>query len=182
MRPRQAAAIVLTGLLALAVVGASRSGGQRDDAEAPGSRTTVLSPPPPAGPATLRPTVVDTTAVIATAPPGEQDLVAIVRQALTAWGRFAVSRDLVEVEPWFAGEGPQYRQFIDEAAAAPAVGGPAYRVTFDPLEIDAADPDRIRGRVVFVRTGEASQGFDWWIVLRRVDSRLQIWTVEEAES
>lgn len=179
MRPRQAAALAMTALLALAVVGAWRSGEQRDDAAAPESRTTVTPPPSPSAPTTVRSTMADTTAVKATVPPGEQDVVAVIRQGLAAWGRFAASGDLGEVEPWFAVEGPQYLQFIEEAGAAPAVGGPAYRVTFDPLEVDGADPDRIRGRVVFVRTGEASQGFDWWIVLRRLDSRLQIWTVEQ---
>lgn len=181
MRPRHAAALAMTALLALAVVGASRSDGERSAAETPGSRTT-FTPPAPADQTTVRSTMVDTTSVNVTAPPGEQDPVAVIRHGLAAWGRFAASRDLDEVEPWFAVEGPQYLQFIEEADTAPAVGGPAYSVTFDPLEIDAADPDRIRGRVVFVRTGEASQGFDWWIVLRRLDSRLQIWTVEEGGS
>ncbi|HSJ35311.1 MAG TPA: hypothetical protein VLB85_09675 [Acidimicrobiia bacterium] len=182
MRPRQAAALAMTALLALAVVGASRSGGRGDAVDAPGWRTTVTPPPSPTDQTTVRSTMVDTTVVVTTVAPGEHDPVAVIRQGLAAWGRFAASRDLDDVEPWFAVEGPQYLQFIEEAATAPAVGGPAYSVTFDPLEVDAADPDRIRGRVVFVRTGEASQGFDWWIVLRRLDSRLQIWTVEEGGS
>jgi hypothetical protein len=54
-------------------------------------------------------------------------------------------------------------------------------VTFEPLATHPVDPNRMRGRVVFVRTGEPSQVFDWWIVLRRRDERLQVWTVEAAD-
>lgn len=111
---------------------------------------------------------------------GQADLPSVIQEALSAWGRFAATGDLAEVEPWFAVEGPQYRRFEDEVAAAERVGGPVYRVTFEPLSNHPDDPNRIRGRVVFVRTGEPSQVFDWWIVLREGDGRLRVWTVEEA--
>src|SRR5690606_20382554 len=120
MRPRQAAALAMTALLALAVVGPWRSGEQRGDAAAPDPGATVPPPPSPSAPTTVRSTMADTTAVKATVPSGEQDAVAVIRQGLAAWGRFAASGDLGEVEPWFAVEGPQYLQFIEEAGAAPA--------------------------------------------------------------
>lgn len=167
-------------MLAMAVLGATRLGERSDDSAAPEGSVAASSSIP--DPSTAISAIVSTSG-FATTSFGEDgsDPVKVIRQALSAWGRFAVTGDLAEVKPWFVVGGPQYEQFLTEAGAAGSAGGTAYRVTFEPLATHPDDPNRMRGRVVFVRTGEPSQVFDWWIVLRRRDERLQVWTVEAAE-
>jgi hypothetical protein len=181
MRPRRMAAFALTAMLAMGVLGATLSGDRSDDESvAPDGSVAASSSIP--YPSTATSEIVSTSGVPTTSfGEGGSDPVTVIRQALSAWGRFAVSGDLAEVEPWFVVGGPQYEQFLTEAGAGGSAGGTAYRVTFEPLATHSADPNRMRGRVVFVRTGEPSQVFDWWIVLRRRDDRLQVWTVEAAE-
>lgn len=180
MRPRRIAALVLTALLAIAVLGATRSGDQpKDEAAAPQGRGIASSAT--SVPSTATSLIVATSGVaVAGIEDDGPDPVTVIRQALSAWGRFAVSGDLAEVEPWFVAGGPQYEQFRTEAATPGSAGGPAYQVTFEALAVDPTDPNRMRGRVVFARTGEPSQVFDWWISLRRRNGLLQVWTVEAA--
>jgi hypothetical protein len=181
MRPRRIAALVLTALLAIGVLGATRSGEQSND-ESAAPQGPVIASSSASAPSAAASLIVATSGVAAAGIEEDgPDPVTVIRQALSAWGRFAVSRDLAEVEPWFVVDGPQYEQFRTEAGVPGSAGGAAYRVTFEPLAADPVDPNRMRGRVVFVRTGEPSQVFDWWIVLRRRDGRLQVWTVEAAD-
>jgi hypothetical protein len=102
------------------------------------------------------------------------------RHALAAWGRFAVSRELGEVQPWFAADGPQYGRFRAEAAEpGPAPGPPSYRVSFAPWEVaEVRRTVRVRAEVVFVRTGEPSQRFHWWVIMRPAAGGWKVWTVE----
>jgi hypothetical protein len=51
----------------------------------------------------------------------------------------------------------------------------------DPVVVEDAAEVRVRGQVVFVRTGEASQSFDWEVVLRRTSGRFRIWTVDDLD-
>lgn len=60
-------------------------------------------------------------------------------------------------------------------------GQPPYRVTFEPIASSGDDEERrIHGEVVFVRTGEPSQHFGWVFVVRRIEGRWWVWTVENA--
>lgn len=110
---------------------------------------------------------------------------AVVEGGLAAWGRFAVTGDLSVLEPWFDLDGPQYRQLAAEAEelAAVALGPPPYSVVMSDAVVveEAADEVRVRGRVVFARTGEASQSFDWEVVVRSTDGRFRIWTVDNLD-
>lgn len=181
MRPRRAAALALTAALMLGALAATRLEEGSDEGTI-AADTTVARPTSIYSVSTTMTSSTSTTAggETTTLVEAEADPSSVIQEALSAWGRFAVTGDLAEVEPWFVIDGPQYRQFEDEAAAAQRVGGDAYRVTFEQAESDPVDPNRVRGRVVFVRSGEASQSFDWWIVLRDADGRSLVWTVEEA--
>lgn len=110
---------------------------------------------------------------------------AAVTGAMAAWGRFAVTGDLEEVSPWFAPDGPQYRQFEEEAemlSSAP-IGPPPYTVLVEDLHVEEWDGGaRAEGGFVFVRTGEPSQSFHWVIELTRRGGRWQVWTVTTIDS
>lgn len=107
--------------------------------------------------------------------------IAVVNAGLEAWGEFAVTGDLEVLEPWFDPDGPQFAQFRTEASTLSSVppGDPPYSVTFEEIGQETVEGEiRLHGRVVFVRTGEPSQSFDWVIVLREGET-WQIWTIEE---
>lgn len=90
--------------------------------------------------------------------------------------------ELGEVDTWFIAGGPQFEQFQEEAVdlAEDPPGDPPYTVTVGEPEAEVTDGEaRVRARVVFVRTGEPSQSFDWVVVLHRVGEGWRIWTVEE---
>lgn len=116
---------------------------------------------------------------------GERGVLWVVEEAMAAWGRFAVSGDLEEVEPFFVVDGPQYRQFVEEAAALAVAppGPPPYRVLVETSNVvrDAAEA-QVEAGVRFVRTGEPSQSFRWVVVLRIVGDDWKVWTVEEEHS
>ncbi len=113
------------------------------------------------------------------------DVRAAVTGAMAAWGRFAVTGDLEEVSSWFAPDGPQYRQFEEEAErleSAP-IGPPPYTVLVEDLDVEEWDGGaRAEGGFVFVRTGEPSQSFHWVIELTRRGGRWQVWTVTTIDS
>lgn len=111
------------------------------------------------------------------------DVLPVVEAGLAAWGRFAVTGDLSVLKPWFDVDGPQYRQLAAEAEelAAVALGPPPYSVVMsDAVVVEEAVAEvRVRGRVVFVRTGEPSQSFDWEVVVRGAAGQRRIWTVND---
>ncbi|HEX2154839.1 MAG TPA: hypothetical protein VHL52_12785 [Acidimicrobiia bacterium] len=128
---------------------------------------------------------IATTTITAVATPSTDDPVQTVVEGLAAWGRFAVTGDLDQVEPWFWVDGPQYARFVQEAKdlAAQPVGGQAYTVTVEPADVSAAEEDaHVSGRIVFARTGEPSQSFSWVVVLRRGSGMWKIWTVDDQET
>ena len=183
IRPgRVAALLVLAGLTgAVAVVSAGDS--NATPAAPPSEMLPVSAPvtadePEPSATASITPE--STTS--ASTDPG-LDALAVVEGGLAAWGRFAVTGDLSVLEPWFDLDGPQYRQLAAEAEklAAGALGPPPYSVVMSDAVVveDGTDEVRMRGRVVFVRTGEASQSFDWEVVVRSTDGRFRIWTVND---
>lgn len=109
------------------------------------------------------------------------DPVEAAREALRAWGRFAVSGDLSQVEGWFHRDGPQYRRLEAEAGSIrqDPPGDPPYVVTLELVElVEHVEGVSVRARVVFIRTGEPSQSFDWDIHLRQSTGRWQVWTVD----
>lgn len=135
--------------------------------------------------ATRRAVRVATTPETAPVPIVEErpdNVLALVDEGLAAWGRFAVSGDLGELEPWFDHDGPQYGRLASEAKelAAQPLGPPPYSVVmFDPVVEAVGDEVRVSGRVVFARTGEPSQSFDWRLIVRGPVHDRRIWTVED---
>jgi len=131
---------------------------------------TVVSEPVPA-PVTSEPTA--------------EEVMGAAAAAVEAWGRFATSGDLGEVDDHFVRDGPQYRQFEQEAGARQAAaGGPPYRFTLlaPVLLDDQPEGDRIvRGELELTRDGEPAQRFRWDLRLRRgEDGAWRVWTVLEA--
>jgi len=111
---------------------------------------------------------------------GEGSVEDVVAAAMAAWGRFAVSGDLEEVGGWFAEGGPQYRQFEEEAEEliSDPIGAPPYSVVVEDLLVERSEGEaRVRGRFVFVRTGEASLSYTWVVILTRQSGRWVVWTV-----
>jgi hypothetical protein len=103
-----------------------------------------------------------------------------VREALSAWGQFAVSGDLGSLAGYFDPAGPQYRQLASESVrlrAAP-LGGPAYEFLLAEEEVSG---DVVDGRVTVRRPGEPDQVFRWSIELRRSGGRWLVWTVSNLE-
>lgn len=118
----------------------------------------------------------------------DQRALADGQQALSDWGRFAVTNDLRVLKDSFWANGPQYKQLAKEAQARDKpLGGPAYTVTLTGVQvIDArADQRVLRGRVLLTRQGEVAQTYSWDIWMQRDDAaggRWRLWTVRETES
>lgn len=176
---RMAALSVLAALVGAVAVAATSS-------SPPPSSFGEATPPP--SPTTGRPvsstdavTVAEPVPVIGTEVRSAGGSVEeAVNAAMEAWGRFAVSGDLDEVSGWFAGDGPQYRQFEEEAEelASDQIGPPPYSVVVENLRVESSESEaRAGGRFVFVRTGEASRSYTWVVVLTRRDGRWLVWTV-----
>lgn len=186
IRPARVAAAGLLVVLAggAVSVGGAGSAEQVAPPSTAGPRpSTEVSPTISIGGITV--TTADGSSSTPTPVTGQGDVVSVVEEAMAAWGRFAVSGDLDEVEPFFVVDGPQYRLFVEESAtlAAAAPGPPPYRVLVETFEVlkDAGE-ERVTARVRFVRTGEPSQSFRWVIVVRRVGGEWKVWTVEEGAS
>lgn len=179
MRPSRVAAAGVLAVLAALAAWAIRP---HHEPTVTGTTATLPTTPssietPPASPVSTPASRAGTTTTPIDDPEG------VIQRALDGWGRFAVTGELKEVEPWFAARGPQMARFREEAQAIARdpPGEPAYRVTFEPIGTEANDRERrIRSEVVFVRTGEPSQRFEWVFVVRRIDDRWQVWTVENA--
>lgn len=173
------AGLVLAGLAAAVWVSAGRAEPTGAIATTIVPRTIVPTPAP-----TMATTITSTNEVapITGAPAPDAGPRAVVEAGLAAWGRFAVSGHLAELEPWFDPEGPQYGLLAAEApelADAP-LGAPAYSVVMsDPVVYSSVSETLVEGRVVFARTGEPSQSWRWRVVLRARDGSWRIWTVED---
>jgi hypothetical protein len=104
------------------------------------------------------------------------------RDALAAWGRFAVSGELDRLEGFFHPDGPQWRQLAAEAEtlADEPPGPPRYKVTLRQPRIVERGRDRalVRGRVTFARRGETTQRYRWDLVMvPGGDGGWLLWTV-----
>lgn len=187
IRPGRIAAVGLLVALAggaFAVGGANRSEQER----VPSSTATTRPSAGVSSTITIESTSVataDRTSSTSTSVTGEGDVTSVIEKAMAAWGRFAVSGDLDEVEPFFVVDGPQYLLFVEEAVALAATppGPPPYRVLVEIADVmrDAAET-QVEAGVRFVRTGEPSQSFRWVIVVRRVRGEWKVWTVEERDA
>jgi hypothetical protein len=113
----------------------------------------------------------------------DQRALADGQQALSDWGRFAVTNDLRTVKDSFWANGPQYKQLAEEAKSRDQpLGPPAYKVTMTDVQvIPSGDNQRVlRGRVQLTRSGEPAQSYNWDVWMRRDDAaggRWRLWTV-----
>ncbi|HUP70360.1 MAG TPA: hypothetical protein VM142_11160 [Acidimicrobiales bacterium] len=120
------------------------------------------------------------------APPKAAAPVESAQGALAAWGRFAVSGDLKQLDGWLVPDGPQYRSLAREAAelAARPPAPPAYEVRLTDPTVMSVTGTRatLRGDVTWTRGGEVDQRYQWEIVLRRAPrGRWLLWTVTDAK-
>jgi hypothetical protein len=140
--------------------------------QASSSAGNSVKPPPVARPAT----------------PTQVPVVAAAREALAAWGRFAISGDLDEVNPYFAHGGPQYLRLESEAPrlAANPLGPPAYSFEFPSPTVLTVSADRtiVRGVITFARAGEAARTFRWDLKMEwsEAKQRWLLWTVTPTRS
>lgn len=110
--------------------------------------------------------------------------IAAAQAALAAWGEFVAHGDLERLKPWFAEDGPQYRQLAGEADALTAIegGSGSYMVMLRDAAIVHASADEVvvGGRVSWSRPPETGQDYAWEVVLRPVgNDGWQLWTVRE---
>ncbi len=114
----------------------------------------------------------------------EDPAVTGARQALQAWGTFAVTGDLSKLDAAFSKEGPQYRQLQNEVArlrtqhAAP----PPYQFKLTNQSVLQAPQGMrvVRGVVTLSHPGERARSFRWDIYMRQEPSpggRWRLWTV-----
>ena len=132
-----------------------------------------------APPAQVPDRIVPSTTV--TAPP----VVEALREALTAWGQFAVTGRVGDLGDHFVAGGPQRRWLRAEAESIRATtsGGPSYSVTTGDIFTISVTPTDVvlRTEIEWARQGEATQAFSWDIHMRLVDGRWQLLTVEEVD-
>lgn len=167
------AGAIVTGLgLGLGVVAVS-AGSAAPRARPPSSLPDVL-------PATTSAST-STTAVPPTSQP--EDLTAEVRSAvaaaLQAWGVFAGSGDLGDVEDFFDHSGPQWAVLEEEAGS---VGTP-FEAELDEHSLELADGTSVvTGRVTVV-AGDESLSADWQIELRSdAQGEWLIWSVSSVDT
>jgi hypothetical protein len=138
--------------------------------------TTTQPPPTTAVPETTIAEVTTTSVVVSP--------IEAARDALSAWGRFAVSGDLDRLDGFFHPDGPQWRQLAAEAEtlADEPPGPPRYTVTLRQPRIVERGRDRavVRGRVTFARRGETTQRYRWDLVMVPGDEGdWLLWTAAE---
>ncbi|HEX2370255.1 MAG TPA: hypothetical protein VHM94_13585 [Acidimicrobiia bacterium] len=120
--------------------------------------------------------VAPTTTTVAVSP------ITAAREALTAWGRFAVSGDLDRLEGFLHPDGPQFEQLAAEAGtlADEPLGPPPYTVMLVGPRIVERGPSGavVRGGVKFARQGEPIQRYRWDLVMvPGEDGDWLLWTV-----
>lgn len=135
--------------------------------------TTTEAPSTSVAPTT---TVAATSSTIAVSP------IVAAREALTAWGRFAVSGDLDRLEGFLHPDGPQFEQLAAEAGtlADEPLGPPPYTVMLVGPRIVELGPSGavVRGGVKFARQGEPTQRYRWDLVMvPGEDGDWLLWTV-----
>lgn len=150
----------------------------------PGSGATVTLPPRASPPGPLSTTALPSrivTSTTVTAPP----VVVALRQALTAWGQFAVSGRVRDLGDHFVAGGPQRRQLRAEAESIRATtsGGAPYVVTTQNIFTVSITPTDavLRTEIEWAREGEQTRFFVWDIQMQFVDGKWRLLTVEEVE-
>lgn len=157
--------------------------------------TLASVPPAPANPAggvtvTLPPsTERSTTSVLSRMVTSTADtaspVVVALREALTAWGEFAVTGRLRDLGDHFVAGGPQRRRLRAEAEAirADPPGAPPYVVTTGDFSTISVTPTDVvlRTEVAWARQNEATRFFVWDIQMQLVDGTWQLLTVEEVD-
>ena len=106
------------------------------------------------------------------------------QDALDAWGRFAVTGDLGELDGHFHPDGPQYAQLLDEAPAVGARGdgGPPYEFQIEDatVEVLKARRARLHVDVTLTHPSEAARQYQWQVVLvAGPDDDWRLWTVSD---
>ena len=116
----------------------------------------------------------------------DQRVIADGEQALSDWGRFAVTNDLADVKRSFWANGPQYKLLAQEAKDRKALGPPPYTMTMTDVKVikpGARDDQRVlRGKVQMTRPGEKPQRFNWDVLLQRdpeAGGQWRLWTVRD---
>ncbi|MBT8193524.1 MAG: hypothetical protein HKO63_06120 [Acidimicrobiia bacterium] len=175
------AVAIVVSLAALIGIGLAGSG---DTATSPEVTTNRVGPVSSDTSTTTTPSAITTTTIVPAS--AGADLRSSVRNqlgyALSAWGRFAGSGDLVELEGFFDPAGPQYQQLLTEADGLAQNGGMPYQITMPfPDIVTEADTAVVTGLVVFAREDTVDQTFNWSIEMRRsnADSTWGLWTVED---
>jgi hypothetical protein len=148
----------------------------------PVSGATVTLPVQPSSSTSASTTAVPSrivTSTTATAPP----VVVALRDALTAWGEFAVSGRMRDLGDHFVVGGPQRRRLRAEAESirADPPGPPPYLVTTRDILTFSATPTEavLRTEIEWARQGELTQFFVWDIQMQLVDGMWRLLTVEE---
>ena len=140
--------------------------------------TVGIAPVAPAVSTTTRTPLVTSTST--TPPP----VVLAMRDALAAWGKFAVTGRTRDLGEHFVPGGPQRRKLRSEAEAlrADPPGLPAYQVTTgDVFTISMTSSDVVlRTDVMWAREGEQTQLFTWDIQMQLVDGSWRLLTVDDA--
>ena len=182
------AGIIVAGLaVALAVVLATGVPGDGAPiptlAEASGTpRTTTTTPTdPPNAPDTTAATTTTTTTTTTTA----SAAIVAMRDALAAWGEFAVTGRIRDLGDHFVVGGPQRRQLRAEGEAirADPLGAPPYVVTAGDVLTISTSPTGVvlRTEIGWARDGEPTQSFIWDIQMLLVDGSWRLLTVVEVE-
>ncbi len=142
-------------------------------------KNTRTSPSPGASPPTLpMPETALTTAPL-------DPRVAAAQAALAAWGEFVAEGDVELLAPWFAEDGPQYRQLAEEASELALEPGESHTVTTKGEAITSAGETEavVTSSVIWTQPDENVQRFEWDVVLRRAgDGRWLLWTVRSREN
>ncbi len=114
----------------------------------------------------------------------EDPRIAAAREALNAWGEFALTGSLDVLVGRLAPDGPQYRLLADEAkrlSEQPMVG-PVYAITMEAATVTGSGSTEtvIAATVRWSRSGEVGQSYRWELVLRPDDhGRWFLWTVRD---
>lgn len=102
------------------------------------------------------------------------------RAALSAWAQFASSGELAGIDEWFADDGPQHAQILEEAATFDPSGSTSYTFDLGDVEVETRDGfPVVSGRVTVFVNGDVTERLDWDIYLVDRGDRWVVWTVDE---
>ena len=144
--------------------------------------TTVASAAPTTTsvPATTVPSsIVPTTTAAVSNPP----VVVALEAALEAWGNFAVTGNMKDLDDSFVVGGPQRRALRQEAPSIreDPPGPPPYSVKASDVFTVSVAPDDVvlRTVVTWQRDGVEDATYTWHVQMRRVDGEWRLYAVED---